>query len=32
VKEAPAAQLTLARPAQVSIARWQRPRKKQRVE
>jgi bifunctional UDP-N-acetylglucosamine pyrophosphorylase/glucosamine-1-phosphate N-acetyltransferase len=31
VKEAPAAQLTLARPAQVSIARWQRPRKK-RVE
>jgi len=32
VKEAPPAQLTLARPAQVSIARWQRPRKKQRVE
>jgi bifunctional UDP-N-acetylglucosamine pyrophosphorylase / glucosamine-1-phosphate N-acetyltransferase len=32
VKEAPPAQLTLARPAQVSIARWQRPRKKQRAE
>ena len=31
VKEAPAGQLTLARAAQVSIARWQRP-KKQRTE
>jgi bifunctional UDP-N-acetylglucosamine pyrophosphorylase / glucosamine-1-phosphate N-acetyltransferase len=28
VKEAPAAQLTVARAKQVSIARWQRPRKK----
>lgn len=31
VKEAPAGQLTLARAAQVSIARWKRPRKKQRT-
>ena len=29
VKEAPAGQLTVARARQVSIARWQRPRKKQ---
>ena len=28
VKEAPAGQLTVARAQQVSIARWQRPRKK----
>jgi bifunctional UDP-N-acetylglucosamine pyrophosphorylase / glucosamine-1-phosphate N-acetyltransferase len=32
VKEAPAGQLTLTRAAQTSIARWQRPRKKQRTE
>ncbi|HEX6138611.1 MAG TPA: bifunctional UDP-N-acetylglucosamine diphosphorylase/glucosamine-1-phosphate N-acetyltransferase GlmU [Casimicrobiaceae bacterium] len=32
VKEAPAGQLTLARAQQVSIARWQRPRRKRRTE
>ncbi len=32
VKEAPAGQLTVARPRQISIARWQRPRKKPRVD
>jgi bifunctional UDP-N-acetylglucosamine pyrophosphorylase/glucosamine-1-phosphate N-acetyltransferase len=32
VQEAPAGQLTVARPRQVSIARWQRPRKKARPE
>jgi len=32
VQEAPAGQLTVARPRQVSIARWQRPRKKARAE
>jgi bifunctional UDP-N-acetylglucosamine pyrophosphorylase/glucosamine-1-phosphate N-acetyltransferase len=32
VQEAPAGQLTVARPRQVSIARWQRPRKKARTE
>jgi len=32
IREAPAGQLTVARPKQVSIARWQRPRKKARPE
>jgi len=32
VKEAPAGQLTVARPRQVTIARWQRPRKKPRAD
>jgi len=32
VQEAPAGQLTVARPRQVSIARWHRPRKKARPE
>jgi bifunctional UDP-N-acetylglucosamine pyrophosphorylase/glucosamine-1-phosphate N-acetyltransferase len=32
VKEAPAGQLTVARPRQVTIARWHRPRKKPRAE
>jgi bifunctional UDP-N-acetylglucosamine pyrophosphorylase/glucosamine-1-phosphate N-acetyltransferase len=32
IREAPAGQLTVARPRQVSIARWQRPRKKARPE
>ena len=30
--EAPAGQLTVARPRQVSVSRWQRPRKKARPE
>jgi bifunctional UDP-N-acetylglucosamine pyrophosphorylase / glucosamine-1-phosphate N-acetyltransferase len=32
VKDAPAGQLTVARPRQVTVARWQRPRKKPRAD